>query len=323
MQSESYNRHGSITGNASSFTLCPAVAGSAESLPKYSIFLAESHGRAVDPSGGDRPILVATKKVKFINPFDPTKVHGELTAYHRRWVHTFPRNKCGLAFQTHHALHGEGEELDSISSTSTLTLSPPLTNRSNGSLTFGSYQRTRSDSRDEQEFRVLHQVGRRSHGVSISSSFGETYGVGYDNVNSNSHTENSKPNGDILSPENQNEKREKSHSHSSSRSRMKQDSTGSDFQPDKSNESPPKRPNLWKRRDSLLHRTTEMAKVVEDFTSVRRTGVDWKSLTEPACLPITVDFFPSDSKLDQDYYFSPSKLLVSSFGSDVSMTSSR
>ena len=58
-------------------------------------------------------------------------------------------------------------------------------------------------------------------------------------------------------------------------------------------------------------------KMVEDFTSIRRLGVDWKSLTEPACLPVTVDFFPSRAKLEMDYYESPSKLFLSSIDTEV------
>ena len=160
----------SISANASSHTLCPtAGGGSTDSLPKYSQ-LSERHGKKLD-RGGDGQILVTKKKVKFINPFDPLKVHGELTAYHRRWVHTFPRDKFGLAFQTHHAIPREEEEkegeedLESVSST---TFNPSV----NYSLEGSSY-----GGQDGQYFRTLQQGGdtgsRKSRGVSVSSSFGE------------------------------------------------------------------------------------------------------------------------------------------------------
>ena len=57
----------------------------------------------------------------------------------------------------------------------------------------------------------------------------------------------------------------------------------------------------------------DVRKLAEDFASIRRTGVDWKSLTEPACLPITTDYFPTKQKLLNDYYEHPSKLVVSSY----------
>ena len=62
-----------------------------------------------------------------------------------------------------------------------------------------------------------------------------------------------------------------------------------------------------------VKKPVDVRKLAEDFASVRRTGVDWKSLTEPACLPITTDYFPAKSKLVNDYYEHPSKLLVSSY----------
>ncbi|CAL4145462.1 unnamed protein product, partial [Meganyctiphanes norvegica] len=32
----------------------------------------------------------------------------------------------------------------------------------------------------------------------------------------------------------------------------------------------------------------------QEWTAAMTTGVDWKSLTLPACLPITTDYFPDD-----------------------------
>ena len=64
---------------------------------------------------------------------------------------------------------------------------------------------------------------------------------------------------------------------------------------------------------SVKKQPVDVRKLAEDFASVRRTGVDWKSLTEPACLPITTDYFPTKQKLLNDYYEHPSKLVVSSY----------
>lgn len=38
-------------------------------------------------------------------------------------------------------------------------------------------------------------------------------------------------------------------------------------------------------------------------------GVDWKSLTIPACLPITTDYFPDQRSLHNDYVVSDYTLL--------------
>lgn len=39
----------------------------------------------------------------------------------------------------------------------------------------------------------------------------------------------------------------------------------------------------------------------QEWTPAITTGVDWKSLTMPACLPLTTDFFPSKSSMQNDY----------------------
>lgn len=39
----------------------------------------------------------------------------------------------------------------------------------------------------------------------------------------------------------------------------------------------------------------------QEWTPAITTGVDWKSLTMPACLPLTTDFFPSKTSLQNDY----------------------
>lgn len=39
----------------------------------------------------------------------------------------------------------------------------------------------------------------------------------------------------------------------------------------------------------------------QEWTPAITRGVDWKSLTMPACLPLTTDFFPSKSSLQNDY----------------------
>lgn len=47
-------------------------------------------------------------------------------------------------------------------------------------------------------------------------------------------------------------------------------------------------------------------------------GVDWKSLTIPACLPITTDYFPEEKALNVDYVFSLYSLLPDSVNADFS-----
>ena len=50
-----------------------------------------------------------------------------------------------------------------------------------------------------------------------------------------------------------------------------------------------------------LYRGVEKAPVEHDWTAAVKTGVDWKSLTCPALLPLTSDFYPNKKTLDSDY----------------------
>lgn len=45
-------------------------------------------------------------------------------------------------------------------------------------------------------------------------------------------------------------------------------------------------------------------------------GVDWKSLTIPACLPITTDYFPDQRSLHNDYVVSDYTLLPDSVNAE-------
>lgn len=57
----------------------------------------------------------------------------------------------------------------------------------------------------------------------------------------------------------------------------------------------------------------------QEWTPALTTGVDWKSLTIPACLPITTDFFPEESALQNDYVFSVYTLLPEDINMDFSV----
>ena len=208
-----------------------------------------------------------------INPFDPSKVHAEITAYHRRWMHAFPRNKEGYAFQGHHATIQEKQEEDDEEGFA-------QTGQGSGG---GDGKVVRSkDEREEVEDdsrsrsrgylypsdSLLKSPMSSRHSLKLKSSF---------NDSSTGMRHNSK-------------------------TKFSMDSFG--FQ---------------QKSSSLFSFTSQPLevnpRVVEDFASVRRTGLDWKSLTQPACLPITTDFFPSQATMNRDYFENPTKLVVSTYGS--------
>ncbi|KAL3269605.1 hypothetical protein HHI36_008669 [Cryptolaemus montrouzieri] len=54
----------------------------------------------------------------------------------------------------------------------------------------------------------------------------------------------------------------------------------------------------------------------QEWTPALTTGVDWKSLTIPACLPITTDYFPDQRALNIDYVVSLYSLVPDSVSAD-------
>jgi len=59
-------------------------------------------------------------------------------------------------------------------------------------------------------------------------------------------------------------------------------------------------------------------KVYLNFVNIL-TGVDWKSLVFPACLPITTDYFPDEVTLQSYYLFSNYNLLPDYVNAEVAL----
>ncbi|KAH9376771.1 hypothetical protein HPB48_010933 [Haemaphysalis longicornis] len=55
----------------------------------------------------------------------------------------------------------------------------------------------------------------------------------------------------------------------------------------------------------------------QEWTPALTTGVDWKSLVIPACLPVTTDFFPDKHSLQFDYVVSDYSLLPEEHNSEI------
>ncbi|XP_035233559.1 GATOR complex protein Iml1-like, partial [Stegodyphus dumicola] len=73
-------------------------------------------------------------------------------------------------------------------------------------------------------------------------------------------------------------------------------------------------PSSGSRLTSLIHPTDSLifsygASGEQEWTPAITTGVDWKSLVIPACLPITTDYFPDRRSLQNDYVLSDYSLL--------------
>ncbi|KAH8252192.1 hypothetical protein KR026_011808 [Drosophila bipectinata] len=58
----------------------------------------------------------------------------------------------------------------------------------------------------------------------------------------------------------------------------------------------------------------------QEWTPAITTGVDWKSLTIPACLPITTDYFPDKRSLNNDYVITDYTLLPDDVNHDYAQS---
>lgn len=64
----------------------------------------------------------------------------------------------------------------------------------------------------------------------------------------------------------------------------------------------------WVRK---LHAPSE-----DDWTAAVKTTVDWKSLTIPACLPVTTDYFPDERLLNNHYKVHNYELFIGDEGDE-------
>ena len=234
------------------------------------------------------------KILSFSNPFDPNKIHSEAPAFQRRWVHVFPTNKRGVAFQTHHeTTEGQSRNLEVTAGEFPWKKSPSGSAAGTPQMSTGRrgiLKQSRGKSPGEgggldggsrsgsfrSEKGQGHSLGKtRGSPVSLSPGEGQR-GGGKRNRGllpangssiGNRDSPVSEPGSRVLTP-------------SSSRQT-----------------SAANTPDLHRRQ-----RWSEpLSNAVENFSSVRRTGVDWTSLVKPAHLPVTTDFYPAKEILDRDY----------------------
>ena len=271
-----------------------AMASSVESLKQS--YLGKLGGSASAQN------VVTRKKRAIVNPFDPKQSYSSLTAHQRRWMHTFPRNKSGIAFQVHHAILE-----NSMEASGSLTLSQ----RSTGSLAF-SDQDVRTALPSQRSTSAHPAKSKASDGAGYSVSPSAVASTSPQSPSSRTVGTGSKfPPARVGTP--------KSTPTFQARASLQATTTLSTSKSEPVR-SPATLSSLRVLRKKKLFSAVNVKqsmqvqpKYVEEFASVRRLGIDWRSLTEPACLPITTDFFPSDDRLSSEYFEYPTKLVVTSY----------
>ncbi|CAI8001126.1 GATOR complex protein DEPDC5, partial [Geodia barretti] len=257
--------------------------GSAEGLRQGSTPWDTYH----DTPGNDCPAQ-QKKILSFSNPFDPNKIHSEAPAFQRRWVHVFPTNKRGVAFQTHHETEGEPRNSDPTDPSWTMI---KVQSASSSPQTPGQRRGILKQSGSSPGERGGSIGGSRS-GSFRGSEKGPTGAL-----------ERARGSPASLSPRERHReggmKRNRSLLSTNGTSVANRGSPGSEpgsraLTPSSSRHtSATNTPDLLRRQrwaePSLLSNTTSE----NNFSSIRRTGVDWISLVKPAHLPVTTDFYPA------------------------------
>ena len=243
------------------------------------------------PALGMQPRLVARgspSKVAgrlFINPFQPNALPLEISTNKRRWMHAFPTTSKGHAFQPHHVMQKEGEGGVRICSQESRSGSVASEAEESASTEGDTFQeRGETSDTDLVEISTKEEAHTSRSNLTSPSSY-------------------LSPNGSVISLAS-NESSSSAGGGGGRGGRGGGGGKGVDVK--KKKRKPTSKRPLFEISTSAVQ-----PKVLDNFAPIRRTGVDWKALTRPACLPVTTDYFPSERTLADDYTVNHYTLLPS------------
>ncbi|GAB1599295.1 GATOR complex protein Iml1-like isoform X1 [Argonauta hians] len=247
-------------------------------------------GSAGSPVGHSKNYHHRPRKA-LINPFAPSRMRFKMTSNRRRWVHAFPTDPSGAAVQTHHTsqqLQNSTEESDS----SDVALRTD----------------TLSQSCNEKKIPLRPRSDHVSLPSSVKSSrvgciLGNSYPddqLPYSKSNSPSHHFGWAMTNSGLSQSNDQPKylsrREPYRTYmwgvTGEQEWSPEMTTGWDWRPLNQQETSRASSHLIKQILTADYNTQHFCAGI---------SVDWKSLTIPASLPITTDFFPDLRSLNADF----------------------
>ncbi|KAB7503203.1 DEP domain-containing protein 5 [Armadillidium nasatum] len=208
-----------------------------------------------------------------INPFNPSHVTIKLTSNRRRWIHTFPKGPTGVLIQQHHYQVSPINISDDDEDGSTDSFG-------GGDLEELKLKNRHNDHRSRDSLNVdeaiLNDRPLPPSGRKCTSSINE--GAGY-------HPAGVSVSSSVASTRGTN-----------SPQKVPLYSQGV---------QPPPMPGLAPNSASMqINKQATLlwgATGEQEWKAEITTGVDWKSLTLPACLPLTTDYFPDKQSLQYDY----------------------
>lgn len=281
------------------------------------------HGYSVQSSRMNR---AQTRPKALINPFDPSHMTIKLTPNRRRWTHVFPQGPTGIFMQQHHYQAVPHDNAAAISGTpsNALALSPtttsdqedctllqlkdhPWLNPANdskqvvgGNLIGPSHNKMRSGSiRNSTNMIVTSSSTAASRSRAGIKDRGASGTAGGQDHTGKMMKANNVANGSTTTSGNS------STGQAGGVGNMSARGTGGGNGSVQT--TPVHDKSTLVSNDTI--RFAWCASGEQEWTPAITTGVDWKSLTMPACLPLTTDFFPSKTSLQNDYVMSAYTLL--------------
>ncbi|XP_062606005.1 GATOR1 complex protein DEPDC5-like isoform X1 [Saccostrea cucullata] len=277
-----------------------------------SFFLRRIVGSAESPVGHSRKhIHQAKSRRALINPFAPSRMQFKMTSNRRRWVHAFPTDPQGAAVQTHH-FHiynkRDSSTLDSKLSRDSLKMSQLSMDIKKQPSFIGQDEKmysepsslkcTASGLVSEEKFYVGSVDSCKS--ISPTSSVQNLerlfQGSSLGSVN-NSNVFDLGVQGGKVTKSKAKENRSYLWGPTGEQEWSPDMTTGQDWFP-----------AYGYQNDSCLVKPILTADIhSQNFCA--GISVDWKSLTMPASLPITTDYFPDKRSLENDYTLSQYTLI--------------
>lgn len=203
-----------------------------------------------------------TRPKALINPFDPSHMTIKLTPNRRRWTHVFPQGPTGTFIQQHHY---QPVPQKSASPYLADVSPPPILEHEPMQISQTTIATTRKISTGSSKTTALApntQLQIQTHSTGGAGELNQFNKIAKWNDSMS-----------MLSP---------TFSHSNA-----------------VNSSTNYNKSTLVSNDTI--RFAWCASGEQEWTPAITTGVDWKSLTMPACLPLTTDFFPSKTSLQNDY----------------------
>ncbi|XP_069135041.1 LOW QUALITY PROTEIN: GATOR complex protein Iml1-like [Argopecten irradians] len=246
-------------------------------------------GSAGSPYCHSKNTSAISSRRALINPFAPSTMHFKMTSNRRRWIHAFPTDPQGAAVQTHHfRTISDSEETVDTKETNYLTVEA-MKQRS----------LTHQDSNEGSEHTSSDQLSAIGSAGNVAAAFntsqqcssmGSTasYLQDYNKLPLNNHISNKDGQRSwVWGPTGEQEWSPNM-------------TTGHDWRPLEYDKAASSRSCLVK---PILNADINSKKFCACIS------VDWKSLTIPASLPITTDYFPDKKSLQTDYVFAAYGLL--------------